>query len=633
MENKENKENKKTEEKNFRPGNGALKLLPAAAVIAALAVSGVQGQTVESEKSVKASEGDLRDAEELEGLITTAYSYDFTDGTGDSEITDTASVQTKKKSKTAKKKTGGIKTGSTKALPQKTAASTGVGQGTTTTPRTSVPAGGYKDGTYQGSGTGFGGTITVQVTVSGGKIASVDILSAAGETGSYFSRAQGVVSSILSSQSPNVDAVSGATYSSNGIISAVQNALSQAANSSAATPTPTPKPSSKSKKNTQKTSYKDGTYTASAEGFNGDVTVTAVIKNGKITKLTSKNEDTPEFFNKAWKQIKSDVIASQSADVDTVSGATYSSGGIINAVKEILKEASASGSVTPTPVPETTVTPTPTAEPEPTDSPAQEETRLYKDGTYTGRAKGYQSWIKVSVTIENGKIADVSVTSQGESPAYYNRAWKKIQPAILEKQSTEGVDTVSGATYSSNGILNAVKQALEEASAAVSPTPEVTPTPAMTVTPTPEAAPTDVPDPTVTPTPEAIPSGAPEQTVTPTPEAAPTATPKPTATPSPTATPVLTEAPASGYKDGTYTGTGTGFNGQVTVTVTISGGQITGATYAGSDDEPEFSAAWNGIYNQIIGKQSADGIDTVTDATFSSKGLIEAFQNALSQAR
>ena len=61
------------------------------------------------------------------------------------------------------------KKGSSKTLPVKTAASSGVGQGSTTTPTTEVPEGGYKDGTYQGSGTGFGGTITVQVTVSGGK--------------------------------------------------------------------------------------------------------------------------------------------------------------------------------------------------------------------------------------------------------------------------------------------------------------------------------------------------------------------------------------------------------------------------------------------------------------------------------
>ena len=51
------------------------------------------------------------------------------------------------------------------------------------------------------------------------------------------------------------------------------------------------------------------------------------------------------------------------------------------------------------------------------------------------------------------------------------------------------------------------------------------------------------------------------------------------------------------------------------------------------DDEPEFSNAWNGIYNQVLGRQSADGLDTVSGATYSSNGLIQAFQSAISQAK
>ena len=50
------------------------------------------------------------------------------------------------------------------------------------------------------------------------------------------------------------------------------------------------------------------------------------------------------------------------------------------------------------------------------------------------------------------------------------------------------------------------------------------------------------------------------------------------------------------------------------------------AGYDGEDDEPEFSNAWNGIYNQVLGRQSADGLDTVSGATYSSNGLIQAFQ-------
>lgn len=170
----------------------------------------------------------------------------------------------------------------------------------------------------------FGGTITRTGNCIRWENTAVDILSAAGETGSYFASAQGVVSKVLSSQSPNVDAVSGATYSSNGIIQAVQNALSQAGNSDsatpAATPTPTPKPAKKPKKDTS-VSYKDGVYEGQAEGFDGTVTVKVTIKNGKIKKISNTNTDTPEFFNKAWKTIKSNVISRQrTSGIDTVSG-------------------------------------------------------------------------------------------------------------------------------------------------------------------------------------------------------------------------------------------------------------------------------------------------------------------------
>ncbi len=89
-------------------------------------------------------------------------------------------------------------------------------------------SGNYTDGTYEGSGTGFRGrTTTVSVTVSDGQISDIQIISY-GDDARWFNRAyNSVVSQILSTQSAQVDAVSGATYSSYGIMEAVQNALQQ----------------------------------------------------------------------------------------------------------------------------------------------------------------------------------------------------------------------------------------------------------------------------------------------------------------------------------------------------------------------------------------------------------------------
>ena len=651
---------KRDSDKNPFEKKNLVKLAPAAVVIAAVAAAGAQAGS--SGKEVTAETREVVKSQDLESLLKTAYSYEAADDEAEEESLlkagkNTSLASSKKKTSKISKKKSGIKKGSSKTLPVKTAASSGVGQGSTTTPTTEVPEGGYKDGTYQGSGTGFGGTITVQVTVSGGKITAVDILSASGETGSYFASAQGVVSKVLSSQSPNVDAVSGATYSSNGIIQAVQNALSQAGNSDSATPaatptpTPTPKPAKKPKKDTS-VSYKDGVYEGQAESFDGIVTVKVTIKNGKIKKISNTNTDTPEFFNKAWKTIKSNVISRQStSEIDTVSGATFSSNGILGALSQALSKADQSGTtdskeedITPTPtaVPDETVTPIPTEIPHPTktpDNPSDEQpvVKLLKDGTYTGSAMGYSGKVNITLTIKDGKITEVTNTNS-DTRSFFNKAWRSIQPKILEKQSTEGIDTVSGATFSSMGILDASKIALEQAkNTEVQPsvTPEPTEAPDSTEKPEPTNTPkpTSVPEPTTAPEPTAVPE--PTETPAPTSAPEPTDTPENSVTPEPTATPEPTPVPAGAYTDGTYTGIGEGNDGpdSVQVTVTISGGQIVGATYFSYDDEEYADTAWEGILGQVMGKQSADSIDTVSGCTYSSQGFIQAFRNALNQAK
>ena len=409
-----------------------------------------------------------------------------------------ASAKTSKKAKKASKiKTGTKKNASTGAAANGSAAGGG-GAGSTVTPTTQVPADGYVDGTYTGSGTGFGGTITVQVTVSNHKIASINILDASSETASYFANAQGVVSRIISSQSPNVDAVSGATYSSNGIITAVQNALSQAipsGNQTTATPTPTPSPKPTKKPvptpNPDKESpYKDGTYTGTAQGYSGTVTLTAKIKKGIIKSLDVKHTDTPQFFQKAWEVLENSIIQNQSADgIDTVSGATYSSKGILNAMKDIQKQAAKTNAkVTPTPVPTETpnvtptpeetptpeVTPTPENTPAPTETPeptptpdktpepTPEPQGPYKDGTYSASSYGYSGRVEVTVTIQNGQISSIE-QSNSDSPEYFDYAWGTLYPQIMGNQSADGIDTASGATFSSEGILGAVQKALAQA--------------------------------------------------------------------------------------------------------------------------------------------------------------------------
>lgn len=89
-------------------------------------------------------------------------------------------------------------------------------------------AGSYKDGSYEGKATGFGGDITVKVTVDGGKITAVDIVSAEKEDGAYLTMAEDIIPKIIDAQTSEVDTISGATFSSTGIKNATAQALESA---------------------------------------------------------------------------------------------------------------------------------------------------------------------------------------------------------------------------------------------------------------------------------------------------------------------------------------------------------------------------------------------------------------------
>ena len=87
---------------------------------------------------------------------------------------------------------------------------------------------GFKDGTYQGASEGYGGQIVVSVTVSGGQITAIDIVSAAGEDAAYMNMSKPMLDEIVATQNLEVDTVTGATLSSVGMRNAVILALQQA---------------------------------------------------------------------------------------------------------------------------------------------------------------------------------------------------------------------------------------------------------------------------------------------------------------------------------------------------------------------------------------------------------------------
>lgn len=86
----------------------------------------------------------------------------------------------------------------------------------------------WNDGTYEGSGQGFGGEIIVNVTIKKGAISNIQIKEAKSEDAAYLDNAKKIISVMIKQQTADVDVASGATYSSKGIISAVENALKEA---------------------------------------------------------------------------------------------------------------------------------------------------------------------------------------------------------------------------------------------------------------------------------------------------------------------------------------------------------------------------------------------------------------------
>ena len=270
---------------------------------------------------------------------------------------------------------------------------------------TAVSQGQYIDGTYEGSAQGYRGPVNVRVRVSGGRIASIDVESYSDDE-QFFSRASNtVISEIISGQTTDVQTVSGATFSSRGIIQAVANALGITAQQSdepetlpnehgfggegqhgghggrgpgfggenqdgghggerrrpdgsengghnkKGRPGSSNDGNSDSDKNTDKNTgsdnannanlkfsdLKDGTYSGTGQGRNGSIEVTVKVKSGKVTSITveSSREDS-QYMNRAKDTVIGEIIDAQSLSVNTVSGATMSSNGIIEAVANAL---------------------------------------------------------------------------------------------------------------------------------------------------------------------------------------------------------------------------------------------------------------------------------------------------------
>lgn len=300
----------------------------------------------------------------------------------------------------------------------------------------------YNDGTYEGSGTGFrGGNTTVSVTIKGGNITDIEAQSYDDDPPYFNSAFDSVISQIIDTQSVDVDTVSGATFSSQGIMEAVSDALSNAqkdSGNSSSEVTPTAKTELADKVSVEKEITTAPTATTTATPTTAPTpTVTLAAKKASTANTSITNTNTSN---------------TNTAKTSTASTANTSTSSTNNST---IAKPKATSSPTPKPTVTKKLTSTPV--------PKVTKSSKYKDGIYEGSGQGFRRGITtVSVTIKNDVITNVEVVSNGDTPQFFDRASTTVISDILNSQSTN-VDVVSGATYSSMGIMNAVEEALNSA--------------------------------------------------------------------------------------------------------------------------------------------------------------------------
>ena len=324
-----------------------------------------------------------------------------------------------------------------------------------------------EDGVYKGTGTGYAGDITVSVQIKDKQIVSIDILSSSDDA-AFFSRAKAVIDKIIEGQTLDVDTVSGATFSSRGIISAVKNALTGEKDNSTTGQAQSGQTAAAAGSSTSvakvedAAAYKDGTYYGSGTGFGGPLKVMVEISGGKIASIQIvENSDGSDYISKAASLIDS-IIATQSTNVDTVSGATYSSVGIIQAVRDALSQAAVNGTSDTSQNNNNNSNNSNNNGSSDNNNSTVTGTVPYKEGIYYGTAEGYSGDVSVAVVIQEKTIKAILITESSDDEAFFNRAMDVVKK-VIRTQKTDDVDTVSGATYSSKGLLNAIKNALKQA--------------------------------------------------------------------------------------------------------------------------------------------------------------------------
>lgn len=192
-------------------------------------------------------------------------------------------------------------------------------------------------------------------------------------------------------------------------------------------------------------SYTPGSYTASADGYGGPVDVTVEIgEKGGISNMTVTGEgETPDVGGMAIPLLRNAILTKQDADVDAVTGATFTSDAVKLAAAEALAQAGG---------------------PEVDSGPKAPEGDLFIPGTYTETATGFGGPVDVTITVTEDKLEEVKIAGDQETENIGSFAVDMLDDRIMEAQSPH-IDALTGATVTSNAILAATRKAMRDAGA------------------------------------------------------------------------------------------------------------------------------------------------------------------------
>ncbi|MDD5880866.1 FMN-binding protein, partial [Stecheria intestinalis] len=187
-------------------------------------------------------------------------------------------------------------------------------------------------------------------------------------------------------------------------------------------------------------SGKTGTYHGEAQGFGGIVAADVTFDNGKITDVVlTGDSETPTVGGAALEKLKQQVLDAGSADIDGVSGATMTSNGVRGAVQAAID-----------------------ATEEGTAAADADAALSFKAGTYTGSSEGYNGPVELDVTFSDSGIDDIQVKTSSET-AHVGDVAYDIMFADAKEAGGSGIDSVSGATFTSRAIKAALDDAAEQA--------------------------------------------------------------------------------------------------------------------------------------------------------------------------